>query len=122
MRPRNKESGTAGMKKEKKKKKMIKLPRTFQSRARELCYFPGSEFIRSEHDGECRRYRFAWGERGHRTRRKKESDVGGKMARYENFGCETLRLKIFRVAVSLPWSTKPRFAFDSGPDSLPESA
>jgi len=31
-------------------KNMIKAPRTFQSRARELCYFPGKGFIRrSEH-------------------------------------------------------------------------
>lgn len=48
--------------------------------------------------GSAERVQFARGER--RTRRKKGSDVEGKMAQYENnFERETSRLEIFRVAV-----------------------
>lgn len=67
-RARNKKSSTA--------KEWIKWLRTFQSRAQELCYFPGKGFIRSERCGSAKGALCACWARKWQARHRKGSYIG----------------------------------------------
>lgn len=92
-------------------KRMIKLLRTFQSQAQELCYFPGRGFIRRKHDGSAKG---ALCTRDGRRDIGKDQTLGARNGSMRKVRAWNFEIgNISHCYFSTPRGRKPRFAFDS---------